>query len=286
MGVAVAAVVATATSPTSIKNLIEEQSTGKQTKDTQIDAAPVSVVADEAKPAEAEADGEVEALAGEELVEEDFDSDDVEAVNIVGIGHAVATTAALNATFVKADSTETENTATTTTTTTPSTATASTTRHDEDEPEWLRDVLEAPKRSLENLLINTTTHRAELENGYEAIEGKHSDLNQTYITGESLHESIVSVESTQSDATFNQTTTIDDSIISSKHNSTYSLADVEQATSSTILSTGVTELDDSQYYIPEYPPVRSKEVLVEAGVHYFEDGNFWMEVPGGLKALL
>ncbi|XP_017955456.1 uncharacterized protein LOC108650717 isoform X4 [Drosophila navojoa] len=282
VGVAVAAVVATATSPTSIKNLIEEQSTSTQTKHTQIDTAqPVSVVAEEEpeeKPAEAKT--EVDAPE-EEQVEEDFDSDDVEAVNIVGIGHAVATTSALNATFVKADSTETENTATTTTTTTPSTATASTTRHDEDEPEWLRDVLEAPKRSLENLLINTTTaHRAELENGHEANEGKHSDLNQTYIAGESLHESIVSVESTQSDATFNQTTTIDDSIISSKHNSTYSLADVEQATSSTVLSTGLTELDDSQYYIPEYPPVRSKEVLVEAGVHYFEDGNFWMEVPG------
>ncbi|XP_017861550.1 PREDICTED: uncharacterized protein LOC108612941 isoform X11 [Drosophila arizonae] len=280
VGVAVAAVVATATSPTSIKNLIEEQSTSTQTKDTQIDTAqPVSVVAEEEQvPAEAEAEVEV---TEEEQVEEDFDSDDVEAVNIVGIGQAVATTSALNATFVKADSTETENTATTTTTTTPSTATASTTRHDEDEPEWLRDVLEAPKRSLENLLISTTTaHRAELENGHEANEGKHSELNQTYIAGESLHESIVSVESTQSDATFNQTTTIDDSIISSKHNSTYSLADVEQATSSTVLSTGLTELDDSQYYIPEYPPVRSKEVLVEAGVHYFEDGNFWMEVPG------
>lgn len=96
-------------------------------------------------------------------------------------------------------------------------------------------------------------------------------------TAESLHESIVSVESTQSDATFNnQTTTIDDSIISSKHNSTYSLADNEQHAS----LNATTELDDSQYYIPEYPPVRSKEVYVESGVHYFEDGNFWMEVPG------
>lgn len=140
------------------------------------------------------------------------------------------------------------------------------------------------------LITSATSSRApgqreELENGYDLHE-KHSDLNQTYITGgESLHESIVFVESTQSDATLNQTTTIDDSIISSKHNSTYSLADAEQATSSTVLSTGVTELDDSQYYIPEYPPVRSKEVLVEAGVHYFEDGNFWMEVPGELVIL-
>ncbi|XP_067642993.1 serine-rich adhesin for platelets isoform X3 [Eurosta solidaginis] len=102
-------------------------------------------------------------------------------------------------------------------------------------------------------------------------------------TGESLQESIVSVESTQSDATLNQTTTIDDSIISSRHNSTYSLAEGELHsinTNTTTTSLGVGELDDSQYYIPEYPPVKSKEVYVESGVHYFEDGNFWMEVPG------
>lgn len=282
VGVAVAAVVATATSPTTIKNHTEESTVAKEAtipaqvcqaqQDTQISTAPVAVVEDEGSDEEED-----------QQVAEDFDSDDVEAINIVGIGHAVSTIASLNATFVKADSTETE-----TATTTPSTATASTTRHDDDEPEWLRDVLEAPTRSLENLLVNTTTRQTELENGYEATEGtegKHSDLNQTYVTGESLHESIVSVESTQSDATFNQTTTIDDSIISSKHNSTYSLADIEQATSSTVLSTGITELDDSQYYIPEYPPVRSKEVLVEAGVHYFEDGNFWMEVPGRSRRL-
>lgn len=290
MGVAVAAVVATATSPTSIKNLIEEPSAAVVVAkgDIQIAALP-AVVKEEDAEQEAEeqeeekpeqqkqqqhhqSEEEFEAQEVQQEPEEDFDSDDVEAVDIVGIGHAPHAT--LNATFVKADSTETE---TTTTTTTPSTATATTTRHDDDEPEWLRDVLEAPKRSLENLLINRA---GELENGYDGAAAKHSDLNQTYVTGESLHESIVSVESTQSDATLNQTTTIDDSIISSKHNSTYSLEAVEQATTSTVLSTGITELDDNQYYIPEYPPVRSKEVLVEAGVHYFEDGNFWMEVPG------
>ncbi|XP_070071914.1 uncharacterized protein Spn isoform X3 [Drosophila takahashii] len=301
VGVAVAAVVATATSPTSIKNLIEDlpgqssvsssvAANGEQ--DIQIAAVPAIVEEDEDEEEEPEQqqfhegeeedDDEEEDHARAEFDvnggEADGDSDDVEAVDIVGYGHAATS---LNATFVKADSTETE-----TTTTTPSTATTATTRHDDDEPEWLRDVLEAPKRSLENLLITSATsgrgpgQREELENGYD-LQEKHSDLNHTYVTGgESLHESIVSVESTQSDATLNQTTTIDDSIISSKHNSTYSLADAEQATNSTVLSTGVTELDDSQYYIPEYPPVRSKEVLVEAGVHYFEDGNFWMEVPG------
>ncbi|XP_017070846.1 uncharacterized protein LOC108107723 isoform X14 [Drosophila eugracilis] len=291
VGVAVAAVVATATSPTSIKNLIEDlpgQSSGNAAngeQDIQIAAVP-AIVEEEEDEEEEEEEEEFQEDDDEDHARAEFDangdadgdSDDVEAVDIVGYGH-VAT--ALSATFVKADSTETE-----TTTTTPSTATTATTRHDDDEPEWLRDVLEAPKRSLENLLITSATstrapgQREELENGYD-LQEKHSDLNHTYVTGgESLHESIVSVESTQSDATLNQTTTIDDSVISSKHNSTYSLADVEQATNSTVLSTGVTELDDSQYYIPEYPPVRSKEVLVEAGVHYFEDGNFWMEVPG------
>lgn len=287
VGVAVAAVVATATSPTSIKNLIEEQAAPVVVANEDIVriAAVPAVVQEEAEDEEEELQLQLEQEEEPEQavqLEEDYDdSDDVEAVDIVGIGHHHST---LNATFVKADSTETE---TTTTTTTPSTATATTTRHDDDEPEWLRDVLEAPKRSLENLLINNVSQQQrvhELENGYEADVGvaKHSDLNQTYVSGgESLHESIVSVESTQSDATLNQTTTIDDSIISSKHNSTYSLDAVEQATTSTtVLSTGITELDDNQYYIPEYPPVRSKEVLVEAGVHYFEDGNFWMEVPG------
>lgn len=128
----------------------------------------------------------------------------------------------------------------------------------------------------------------------QELQSQQSLLNQTFIqqdqnsptphgqTGESLQESIVSVESTQSDGTLNQTTTIDDSIISSKHNSTYSLAEGELHsinTNTTTTSLGA-ELDDSQFYIPEYPPVKSKEVYVESGVHYFEDGNFWMEVPG------
>ncbi|XP_020814366.1 uncharacterized protein LOC110188821 isoform X7 [Drosophila serrata] len=314
LNAAVAAVVVAAatTSPTSTKNLIEDlppqSSSGQlaaqsgangEQRDIHIAAVPAIVEEEEEDVDEGEDEEYPEKFHRDEDENEneneenhargefdangdgDGDSDDVEAVDIVGYSPATTSTA-LNATFVKADSTETE-----TTTTTPSTATTATTRHDDDEPEWLRDVLEAPKRSLENLLITsassvTIQQREELENGYD-FQVKHSDLNQTYVTGgggESLHESIVSVESTQSDATLNQTTTIDDSIISSKHNSTYSLADAEQATNSTVLSTGVTELDDSQYYIPEYPPVRSKEVLVEAGVHYFEDGNFWMEVPG------
>ncbi|XP_050095955.1 uncharacterized protein LOC126577927 isoform X2 [Anopheles aquasalis] len=41
----------------------------------------------------------------------------------------------------------------------------------------------------------------------------------------------------------------------------------------------------SGFYIPEYPPVRCQEVYVNPdGVHFFEDGNFWMEVPGLMEA--
>lgn len=38
--------------------------------------------------------------------------------------------------------------------------------------------------------------------------------------------------------------------------------------------------DPDQYYTPEYPPISPKEVYCDSGVHYFEDGNFWMEIPG------
>ncbi|XP_055842128.1 uncharacterized protein LOC129909158 isoform X2 [Episyrphus balteatus] len=180
---------------------------------------------------------------------------------------------------------------------------------DEDEPEWLRDVLEAPNRSLENSIhsesasfldIDNEPHQVDLgvtvtaskvETTYDEevncnttfdvgseYNNKHDIFNQTYVQQDTLHDSIVSAESADS-TTHNslQTTTIDDSIISSKHNSNYSLADHETITTTT-------QLDESQFYIPEYPPVRSKEVYVESGVHYFEDGNFWMEVPGLLES--
>lgn len=185
---------------------------------------------------------------------------------------------------------------------------------DEDEPEWLRDVLDAPNRSLENSIhsesasfldIDNDPHQVDLgvtvtaskvETTYDEEQeincnttfdigseynNKHDIFNQTYIQQESLHDSIVSAESADSATnTSLQNTTIDDSVISSKHNSNYSLA--EQESTTTITTT--TQLDESQYYIPEYPPVRSKEVYVESGVHYFEDGNFWMEVPGLLES--
>lgn len=41
--------------------------------------------------------------------------------------------------------------------------------------------------------------------------------------------------------------------------------------------------DPDQFFIPEYPPISPKEVYSDSGVHYFEDGNFWMHIPGLLE---
>lgn len=47
----------------------------------------------------------------------------------------------------------------------------------------------------------------------------------------------------------------------------------------------VTEEASEELVAIGYPPVASKEVFVnQDGVHFFEDGNFWMEVPGLLDS--
>ncbi|XP_037901068.1 uncharacterized protein LOC119645162 isoform X11 [Glossina fuscipes] len=358
VGVAVAAVVATATSPTCIKNLIEETTpqtpsppAQQQQQHQSIDLnnlnnnKSVNEFSNDSTESQVSGENERNLDAGVALVtnklsnfyndnnadnddddddddNDDDDDKDIEDVDVVGIS---AASECLNTTF----------------TFTNNNIQLDHTRHDDDEPEWLRDVLEAPKRSLENLLILQTnteykdiprrdtvtsdvvvvTTASKIETTYDEVndsttiyisasgsndqlqsrspikqDQQESLLNRSFlqdsgpnsiqqpngnnsIANESLHESLVSVESTQSDVTLNQTTTIDDSIISSKHNSTYSLAENDQNSLNTTTTTA-TELDESQYYIPEYPPIRSKEVYVEGGVHYFEDGNFWMEVPG------
>uniref|UniRef100_A0A1L8DKW8 Neurabin-1 n=1 Tax=Nyssomyia neivai TaxID=330878 RepID=A0A1L8DKW8_9DIPT len=101
------------------------------------------------------------------------------------------------------------------------------------------------------------------------INGNHVDT---------LNESIVSVESMQS--------ATEASVPTSKVTSSH-LDDVSAAGSVISLAEGEADVsaDESHdSYVPEYPPVKAKEVYVEAGVHYFEDGNFWMEVPGLLES--
>ncbi|XP_059615405.1 uncharacterized protein LOC132260975 isoform X3 [Phlebotomus argentipes] len=101
-------------------------------------------------------------------------------------------------------------------------------------------------------------------------------LNGNHAEGDPLNESLVSVESMQS-ATETATNKVTSSHLDdeSAAGSVISLAEGEADVSAD-------ESHDS--YVPEYPPVKAKEVYVEAGVHYFEDGNFWMEVPGLLES--
>ncbi|XP_037040441.1 uncharacterized protein LOC119077363 isoform X3 [Bradysia coprophila] len=101
-------------------------------------------------------------------------------------------------------------------------------------------------------------------------------LNQS--VEESMLESILSVESNVTDNSVHSitTTTIDESITSGKIENSC----VESVASSRISLAEPEITDPDTYFIPEYPPVSQKEVYVEGGIHYFEDGNFWMEIPG------
>lgn len=71
--------------------------------------------------------------------------------------------------------------------------------------------------------------------------------------------------------------------------SEYCVANVEQASNSESNATDSNQgsilslSDPDQFFIPEYPPISPREVYSDSGVHYFEDGNFWMEIPGLLE---
>ncbi|XP_076636148.1 protein phosphatase 1 regulatory subunit spinophilin isoform X2 [Colletes latitarsis] len=114
-------------------------------------------------------------------------------------------------------------------------------REDQDNtPDWLSDVLSAPDTSL----INSTT------NDYSLSHRSRSDL-----TIDSLTESRVgSVTGSES------------GLLGSVSSLNY-----------THETNDDTETEHQDEYIP---PTPGKVVLVENGVHYFEDGHFWMEVAG------
>lgn len=98
-------------------------------------------------------------------------------------------------------------------------------------------------------VINGSANKSEFEN---------SDvLNQTFIVESKENDSILSVES------------IKNSHVGSHHASISSLIEHDDAES------------EGESLQMEYPPQKSKEVFVNNdGVHFFEDGHFWMEVPG------
>lgn len=99
-------------------------------------------------------------------------------------------------------------------------------------------------------VINGSANKSEFEN---------SELNQTFIVESSKeNDSIISVESIKNSRT------------GSHHASASSLIEHDDV-----------ESEGGESLQMEYPPQKSKEVFVNNdGVHFFEDGHFWMEVPG------
>ncbi|XP_053676191.1 uncharacterized protein LOC128726409 [Anopheles nili] len=203
-----------------------------------------------------------------------------------------------------------------------------------DEPDWLKDVLEAPKNVSSSTVgsmrdkpppppppssasrNNSTTSQPE-----ETSIGNNTTcdlLNQTILDSSSiLADSYVDT----GDSIPSVTTTTSDSINLSKleesagenggagteaeeaahvedtqdeerdtASSRRGVVHRQQAPSGEVVSEADVSADDESnnsagFYIPEYPPVRCKEVYVNPdGVHFFEDGNFWMEVPGLIEA--
>lgn len=113
-----------------------------------------------------------------------------------------------------------------------------------------------------------------------SILSKNNEKNASHGSAldESMLESILSVESNVTDNSVHSitTTTIDESITSSKLENSC----VESVASSRVSLAEPEITDPDVFFIPDYPPVSQKEVFVEGGIHYFEDGNFWMEIPG------
>lgn len=175
-----------------------------------------------------------------------------------------------------------------------STAAATTTEEvvdddDEEEPDWLQNVLDAPNQKAKELQLEelkptilVDDSKPIEQNIATIIDNKLVDAQATLHTNaqdESMLDSLLSVESAPGSVTDSSvcisTTTIDDSITSSKPD-----ANLESGSIVSLTGPDNANLDPDQYYIPEYPPVSQKEVCVEGGIHYFEDGNFWMEIPG------
>lgn len=159
---------------------------------------------------------------------------------------------------------------------------------EEQQPDWLQTVLDAPKAAAaaaaaEKQLTDNRhqngddNHISKGNNGLDALHQQTAAAAE-----ESMLESILSVESSAPSVTDSSvhsitTTTIDESITSSKLDHSH----LDGSTAGSIVSLAATDTNDPDvFFIPEYPPISPKEVFVDGGIHYFEDGNFWMEIPG------
>lgn len=127
-------------------------------------------------------------------------------------------------------------------------------------------------------------NKSEFYNSNDKSADQNDVLNQTLDASNITlqQDSIISVESNQSANDYTTTATTTNTTTSDSIN-------IQQRDASIISSgTSLVEADESGDESPslkmEYPPVASHEVFInEDGVHFFEDGNFWMEVPGLLE---
>jgi neurabin len=125
-----------------------------------------------------------------------------------------------------------------------------------EEPDWLNDVLSGRSKANDSDLLNQPIT--------EDTSGLIQDSMISLESNKSANESVI---------TLNTTT---DSPNQSKVESNRESSTISSETS--LVDPEVFNEDSLQM---EYPPVASKEVFVnQDGVHFFEDGNFWMEVPG------
>lgn len=153
---------------------------------------------------------------------------------------------------------------------------APTATHDEPEPDWLQNVLDASKLAEAPLPpLPASAVAAHFDLDRRISETNHDDNASV------LDSSIVSVESLVPSIT---STNADDSVASSRLDQSRLDDGLGSVAGSFVsLSTNNSEAtinDPDVFFIPEYPPVSPKEVFVDGGIHYFEDGNFWMEIPG------
>lgn len=137
-------------------------------------------------------------------------------------------------------------------------------KRSDDEPDWLRDVLGGASKS--DFFSNDKNDQSDFLNQNIAAETS-SLLQDSLESSKSANDSLINTNTTTSDSiNFSKVESRDASVVSSE--------------------TSLVEADVSgdESLQMDYPPKPSKEVFVnQDGVHFFEDGNFWMEVPGLLE---
>lgn len=162
-----------------------------------------------------------------------------------------------------------------------------TTNNDLPDPDWLQNVLDASKIAEAPLPplppSAVAAHfapdkRIEPSPPVSTTEQPSSQLDTSLLSVDSLP---VSSSATTTTAELRSTANDDED----EDDAGSEAAEDNDSRNAALLASGnektaATPNDPDVFYIPEYPPISPKEVHVEAGIHYFEDGNFWMEIPG------